>query len=163
MDPDQSNTPGALDWSRSIWILIQRTQLRGSGPGMERPGPEACIKALGTRFPSFPWVVSLSSSSLLRRSHVSRTLNPNFSKLPRNSRFMAYFIRSSILIMNHSKENVFHRWNNVNPSFCRCKFKPFGFLVFFGWNHGEKVRIRFGLHSLWILKRFFDFSSNFLC
>jgi len=63
--------------------------------------------------------------------------------------------------MNHPKENVFNRWNNVNLELCYCRFEPFGFFVFLGWNLCKISRIRFDSHSLWILKRFFDFSNNF--
>ena len=73
MDPDQANALGALDWSRSIRILIKRSGLREHGPGMEQPGPGACIKGCLTRFCSFQPFHSLSSSLLLRFS----LRNPN--------------------------------------------------------------------------------------
>jgi len=73
MDSDQANALGALDWSRSIRILIKRSGLREHGPGMEQPGPGACIKGCLTRFCSFQPFHSLSSSLLLRFS----LRNPN--------------------------------------------------------------------------------------
>jgi len=79
MDPDQANALGALDWSRSIRILIQRTVKRENGPGFGSTRPSVCIKGLGTGSHSFSqaflFLPPLLSSSL-RRS--SSNPNPNF-------------------------------------------------------------------------------------
>jgi len=44
MDPDQANALGALDWSRSIRILIRRPVKRENGSGLGQPDPGVYIK-----------------------------------------------------------------------------------------------------------------------
>jgi len=79
MDPNQTNAPGALDWSRSIRIWIKRPVKGGNGPGFGSTRPSACIKGLGTRIPLFLSFSSLSTS-LLRRL-VLWNPNPSLSQI----------------------------------------------------------------------------------
>ncbi len=53
MDPDQANTLGALDRSRSIRILIKRPAKREDGPGLGQPDPSVYIKGLTPGFLHF--------------------------------------------------------------------------------------------------------------
>jgi len=68
MDPDQTNAPGALDWSRSIRIQIKRSGIEESGSGLGQPDPSMRIKGVLTRFHSFLKTLFSFFSSSLRRS-----------------------------------------------------------------------------------------------
>jgi len=63
--------------------------------------------------------------------------------------------------MIHTKESTFNRWNVVNLWVLSMQVQTVRIPCVFGWNRGENVRIRFDSHSLWILKRFFDFQTIF--
>jgi len=68
MDPDQTNAPGALDWSRSIRIQIKRPGIEESGSGLGQPDPSTRIKGVLTRFHSFLKNLFSFFFSSLRRS-----------------------------------------------------------------------------------------------
>ena len=98
MDPDQANAPGALDWSRSIRIWIQRSGERGDGPGLGSTRPSIHIKGVLNPFPLFSKSFSLSSSPLLRRSLLFLNPNPNLWNPTQNS-----MIQGSITSFHGSK------------------------------------------------------------
>ena len=91
MDPDQTNAPRALDWSRSIRIWIKRPEIEESGSGLGQPDPNAYIKGCYTRSPSF--CVTFSLSSLLLSAVLSTNPNPKFLNLAQK-RFVHGLIRS---------------------------------------------------------------------
>jgi len=91
MDPDQTNTLGALDWSRSIRILIKRLEIEESGSGLGQPDPSTYIKGVLHPFSSF--CVAFSLSSLLLSAVLSTNPNPSFLNLAQK-RFIHGLIRS---------------------------------------------------------------------
>jgi len=82
MDPDQTNAPGALDWSRSIRIWIQRPNKEESGSGLGWPDPSVRIKGFITRICPFS---ILSFLFLFRRCSVFLNPNPRFWNPTQNS------------------------------------------------------------------------------
>jgi len=84
MDTDHTNTPEALDWSRSIRILIERLAVRENRPSLDQPGPRAYIKGFTTRF--FHLLGTFLFLLLFFLAVLSlQTLNPSFQNLTQNS------------------------------------------------------------------------------
>ena len=129
MDLDLQNASGALDWSGSIRIKIQRTTTRKGGSGLNRPGLLAYIKGLRTGSPHFfPTFLSLllffTGRSLL-------TLNPNSFNPPRNAWFMAQKLCLIVLITNLLLEFSCIDLIDVDLEFSFADFERFWFSFWF--------------------------------
>ena len=136
MGPDQTNALGALDWSRSIRILIQRTQLKGKWTGygatrsrsLHKRGLDPVPFILSRPFSLFTLLSSLFS--LLTPARLW-TLTLTHSNQPRNSWFMAQKLHLVVLITNPLLEFTCISWNDVDLEISFADFEWFWFCSWF--------------------------------
>jgi len=155
MDPDQTNAPGALDWSRSIRIWIKRLRVRREWVGFGSTRPRRVYKRVSTRFHSFPKTFSLSSlllSAVLSSPYETLTLN-----LAQN-RAKACLIFSPYDPKHWNHANAFKQTRiNVNPAICSFTVLIQSFFNLLRLKLCESLRIHHDSHSPWI----FDVSCIF--
>ena len=163
MDPDQANAPGALDWSRSIWIPINGWEGAEGGPGHGSTRPTYVYKR-GFQPGSFIFNKRFSffSSPSSPFSHLPNP-NPNFLNMAQN--WFIFGLNCSWCCSKHEsfKGNCFSPLElcesfvsvavSLNRSFS---------CVFFCWNPCEMVKPCFDLHSFVNLATFlwFFFEEN---